>query len=82
MPVAINLLKVLLSIGSLHALRKVPFLVKEVPRRVWGRAYGISILVSRPTDNLHLTASVCNAPASFRVQSLFVGREKITRAEA
>jgi hypothetical protein len=38
---------------------------------------GISVLNSRPTDILHLTASACNAPARFRVQSLFGGREPI-----
>jgi hypothetical protein len=40
---------------------------------------GIPVLTSRPTDNLRLTASVCNAPAWFRVQSLFGGRGKIPK---
>jgi hypothetical protein len=38
---------------------------------------GISVFISRPTANIHLTASVCKAPAWFRVQSLFSGRPKV-----
>jgi hypothetical protein len=30
-----------------------------------GGVAGISVLTSRPTDNVYLTAAVCNAPARF-----------------
>ncbi len=49
---------------------KIGFAGWRRPSHVCG---GISVLTSWPTDNSHLTASVGNAPARFRVLSLFGG---------
>lgn len=38
-----------------------------------------SVLTSWPTRNIHLIASVCNAPACFRVQSFLAGRDPAER---
>jgi len=69
-----NAMYVLISFSKNRTARRLDSSIFQLRRN---NLAGISVLTSRPTDNVHLRASICHAPARFLSAEPFRRRRTI-----